>query len=414
MNVLILTPDAVGSTLLQRLVTVYMQFHEYDKPVINLHELTNGLIKYYSSDFNREILGKGQDKDWGYYQTLPEITELLKGADHYKTSRLAHYHIRNRQDSLAHQIPFYRYLDDNFFVISCRRQNIFEHALSWAITKVTKKLNVYSAEEKIDAFIDIYKNQIEIDLQVFESVLAAYKKYLFWCENHFNIGSYFVYEKHLPNIEDYILKLPMFGAAAQKHTWHDVYGIKFDDWNRYHFMRSDIGSLALTDPKLLHTVNTNTEAVMLEHYHRISDPRWPQLQSADQYQALPDHIREECEQQHGLNPNVTSLAMDCQFMQQHRQKYLQVEESIHYMCNLGIITTGIPVKKQTLQEKKYLVKNFQQCLDSYNDWATKNSDIASTLEHQQLESHMQEELQHWKSTPSIATTAPLDSLRLGQ
>lgn len=66
MNVLVLTPDAVGSTLLQRLITVYMQFHEYDKPVINLHELTNGIINYYNQDFNRELLGKPPDREkWG-------------------------------------------------------------------------------------------------------------------------------------------------------------------------------------------------------------------------------------------------------------------------------------------------------------------------------------------------------------
>jgi hypothetical protein len=65
MNVLILTPDRVGSTLLQRLITIYMQFHEYDRPVINLHELTNGIIKYYSPVFNDEVLGKGVGDEWG-------------------------------------------------------------------------------------------------------------------------------------------------------------------------------------------------------------------------------------------------------------------------------------------------------------------------------------------------------------
>ena len=48
MNVLILTPDRVGSTLLQRVLTIYMLRKEFDRPVINLHELTNGLIKYYN------------------------------------------------------------------------------------------------------------------------------------------------------------------------------------------------------------------------------------------------------------------------------------------------------------------------------------------------------------------------------
>ena len=118
MNVLILTPDRVGSTLLQRLITIYMQFHEFDQPVINLHELTNGIIKYYSPLFNAEVLGKSLDRGkWGYYQSLPEIRDLLDSVPHYKTSRLALYHIRNREDSTADQMPFYEYLNDNFFII---------------------------------------------------------------------------------------------------------------------------------------------------------------------------------------------------------------------------------------------------------------------------------------------------------
>lgn len=65
MNVLILTPDAVGSTLLQRLITIYMQFYEFDRPVINLHELTNGLEVYFSADFNQPIVSKRRVEKWG-------------------------------------------------------------------------------------------------------------------------------------------------------------------------------------------------------------------------------------------------------------------------------------------------------------------------------------------------------------
>ena len=93
MNILILTPDAVGSTLLQRLITIYMQFYEFDRPVINLHELTNGLEKYYSNDFSQEIVSKRQVSAWGYYQTLEDVVNLLSSVDHYKVSRLAHYHL---------------------------------------------------------------------------------------------------------------------------------------------------------------------------------------------------------------------------------------------------------------------------------------------------------------------------------
>jgi hypothetical protein len=203
MNVLILTPDAVGSTLLQRVITIYMQFHEYDKPVINLHELTNGIIKYYSQDFGREILGKPQgnyDPD-NYHQSLQEIQDLLKSADHYKVSRLAQYPV-------SEQIPFFQYLDDNFFVISCRRHNVFEHALSWGITKITKKLNVYSAQDKISTFFDLYRNRIELDTTALIASLDSYRDYLRWSDDNFSVGSYFYYDQHLENLERYILNLP--------------------------------------------------------------------------------------------------------------------------------------------------------------------------------------------------------------
>ena len=177
--------------MLQRLITIYMQFHDFDRPVINLHELTNGLEKYFSTDFNREIVSKRQVTDWGYYQTLDQIVQMLSSVDHYKTSRLAQYHIRCRQDPLDQQIPFYQYLDQNFFVIACRRNNVFEHALSMSINAITKRLNVYSPQEKINVFIGMYTDQIEIDQQVFLQQLDAYEQYLQWSSNHFNIGSYF-------------------------------------------------------------------------------------------------------------------------------------------------------------------------------------------------------------------------------
>ena len=43
MNVLILTPDGVGSTILQRIITLALHLMKDD--VINCHELTNGLTK---------------------------------------------------------------------------------------------------------------------------------------------------------------------------------------------------------------------------------------------------------------------------------------------------------------------------------------------------------------------------------
>jgi hypothetical protein len=222
MNVLLLTPDAVGSTLLQRLITIYMQFHTFDQPVINLHELTNGLEKFYSPDFNREILGKPNrvNKSWGYYQSLNEVIDLLASVDHYKTARLAEYHVNQRQDSISSQVPFYQYLNDNFFIIACRRRNLFEHALSWGLNKITKKLNVYTANEKINTFYDIYKNQVELDLLSFKQSLDRYRSYLTWSDNNFTAGSYFYYEDHIDNPEKYILGALSSNFGSLRHRYH--------------------------------------------------------------------------------------------------------------------------------------------------------------------------------------------------
>ena len=187
MNVLILTPDAVGSTLIQRLITIYMQFHRYDQPVINLHELTNGLQKYYSTEFNRELLGRDRAQ-WGYHQSLEQITELLATTDHYKTARLAQYHIRRRQDPVSDQVPFYKYLDDNFYIIACRRDNVFEHAISMCFNQITKKLNVFSPEDKINSFQAFYKDPVRLQPQNFVRTLNEYRDYISWADDHFKIG----------------------------------------------------------------------------------------------------------------------------------------------------------------------------------------------------------------------------------
>jgi len=422
MNVLILTPDAVGSTLLQRLITIYMQFHQYDKPVINLHELTNGLIKYHNSALNYEVLGKPESSTgWGYHQSLREIVELLDSVDHYKTSRLAQYHIKNRQDPLADQIPFYQYLNDNFYIISCRRHNVFEHALSWALTKVTKKLNVYSTDEKIEHFFDLYRNGIVIDPTSLIQTLETYKSYLEWCDNHFNVASYFYYDQHLQNIESYILNLPVFANQQHLISWQQKYGIDFNTWNRCHYFKGDIGALALDHSdeflkipfKSLSTTqpNPNSENQFLLHYRSIADNSWPAIESFDDYKKIPQHIRDEAEQKFGLkleknvSLKITTLEQSFEsllpakhkdFLNQYQECYTNTNQAIATMVNQKIMITPPPIKKQTLAEKKYIVKNFNQCLEVYNKWVEMNPTVGNPVESDLLDSFVASERDCWK------------------
>ena len=426
MNVLILTPDAVGSTLLQRLITIYMQFHQYDLPVINLHELTNGLIKYHNNHFNQEVLGKKPDK-YGYYQSLEQIVNLLISVNHYKTSRLAHYHIKNRKDDISDQIPFYQYLNDNFYIISCRRHNLFEHALSWCLSKVTKKLNVYSGAEKINSFFDIYKDGIDLDPNSLLQTLNAYKEYVVWCNNHFNVANYFYYEEHLPCIEKYILNLPIFSQQTQLLTWKDNFDISFDQWNLCHYVASDVGSLALDDPQGFAKLAAQTktlkismsESTLLSNYNNIRDDSWPQISSIKEYENLPQHIRNEVEQKQGsVKQNNTNLvahkelprplieflpAEHQKFFQNHKKSYGKTNSFIDQMIEKGVIIGNPPIKKQTLSEKKHMIRNYQHLLNVFNQWIEMNPDLGRQLDNETLDQCASVERNNWKpKTTAIA------------
>jgi hypothetical protein len=382
MNVLILTPDAVGSTLLQRLLTIYMQFHEFDRPVINIHELTNGLAKYHSPEFNRTILGKNSDS-WGYYQTLEQIVTLLQDVDHYTVARLAQYHIQNRKDKIEDQIPFYQYLNDNFFIISCRRQNVFEHAISHTINKVTKRLNVYSLSEKIDTFFDICQEKISLDPESFSHSLEGYKNYIKWCHDHFVVSAYFDYDSHVKEIENFILNLPVFNGQQRKKSWQDVYGVNFNDWNRCHKYLHDVqGVLSNQDSKLLG------------------------FQSSDKNVLSKSEITTRT-----IIDNCTEKAQA--LIKENVKQYLDAKKSIEQMIELGILPPGkgIPIKKQTFNEKIQIVKNLDQILEVYNCWVTNNPEVGSNLDIESLEKLIKLENNFWNPKNSAPQIKSNDQLR---
>ena len=379
MNVLILTPDRVGSSLLQRLVTVYMNFHDFDQPVINLHELSNGLIKYYSPVFNKEVLGKPTDRSWGYYQSLNSIAEMLNSVDHYKTSRLAHYHIKRRADSLEQQIPFYNYLNENFFIIQARRKNLLEHALSWCIFNETKKLNVYSHAEKVQTLGALYRERITVDTGTMINYLFIYKEYLEWVDRHFVVSSHFEYEQHLPEIEKYILNLGIFRNQPKKISWGENFGIEFKQWNRCHYLLSDLSGISQQLPA-------------------------PENQLQLEYQSCNTaDIQLRSIAQSDIALSLGSA--DQQYLLEHGKNYKTVSNAIDDLVKHKVLTTPIPIKLNTLLEKKLLIKNWDECVSTYNRWMTdphsKICGLGPVYNESDIDQQVEKEIDHWHSRPQL-------------
>ena len=408
MNVLILTPDAVGSTLLQRMLTIYMQFHDFGRPVINLHELTNGLARHYSPEFNQELVSKHTLKTHGYHQSLQQVVEMLSSVDHYKTSRLAHYHLVRRGDSVAEQIPFYNYLNDNFFVIACRRENVFEHAVSLTLSTVTKKLNVYDVYEKIDTFYDMYKSGINLDAAVFERQLTAYKNYIAWSEQYFDIGSYFNYEKDIPRLEQYILNLPVFSAQSNLVTWDQNFGQSFNEWNQMHYIRSDPGALSFLPAQVSEKLLLNIPDPVVDYQHH-SLPQMPAVHSAADLAALPPDVvkiwARDVINRTGIVPLLNSKNQ--QKLALYQSGYALAKTTIDQMVQLGIMVSGPPIKKQTMHDKHQIIKNFDQLTEVYNCWIDKNPGVGVPVDHDTIQNQISTESDFWYSIINSKDSAPV-------
>ena len=173
MNYLILTPDGVGSTILQRLITMTLYIEKHN--VMNTHELTNGI------EMQNGVAGK--NFDLAYTQSLKQITEILQHS-HKQTalvSRVAKYHLDYRNDPIGDCQDFYQFLN-NFFEkkIMCVRENIFEYAMSWSIRDRSGVLNVYSREDRAKV-----SKVTEVDEIYFLQKCQEYVNYHTWIEKNF-------------------------------------------------------------------------------------------------------------------------------------------------------------------------------------------------------------------------------------
>ncbi len=205
MNILILTPDGVGSTILQRLLTMTLYLEKIK--VVNTHELTNGLC------LEKGILEK--DFNLKYSQKLEEIIELIKESDKNTqiVSRLAKYHLDARQDDLQSKKKFFKFLN-SFYAkkIMCVRNNIFEYALSWSIRERSGITNVYNRKDKRSVM-----EVSEINEDYFLTKCNEYVSYVYWIQDNFPGVEQVSYEDMITNSDSTIEKITGYKDTFNKN-----------------------------------------------------------------------------------------------------------------------------------------------------------------------------------------------------
>jgi hypothetical protein len=294
-NYLVLTPDGVGSTYLQRALTVYLQCADLD--YWNTHELLNGLGVEDGSLY--------KDFTLGYSQTIEDICNKLLITGNFLVSRIARYHITNRLAGREENYAdLYRECNRKFRTIIFCARDPFEYALSWSIRKQSGKLNVYSIRERTEAHGLGVKEPIDLDF--FQSKLDQYTEYKYWAEDNFNITKKVNYDDLHNNVDQQMQEI-----TGLDHTVKDKIGISLQDYSRYRYL--------------------------LSMYKQTKDTQY--------FSNGIDVIDEMCSL-HGMI------------------------ERLNYSLRLP---SSMPIKMNTMANKRSRVTNFDQAVETYNNWALKGN-----------------------------------------
>jgi hypothetical protein len=248
-NYLILTPDGVGSTYLQRALTVYLHSAELD--YWNTHELLNGLAQYNGNLY--------KNFDLGYTQSLSKICELLQSTSNSLVSRIAQYHVINRLDEKGKENyqQFYDACNKKFDKIFYCTRDPFEYALSWSIRNNTKTLNVYDIKERISVHGEDVK-QI-LDLEYFNQKLEQYSAYEYWAEDNFNITRAVDYDDNHRDVDSMMKEL-----TGLDHDVEDRFGVSLQDYSTVRYMTSMY--MQTKDNQYLFNKNKTTGVMKLKRF----------------------------------------------------------------------------------------------------------------------------------------------------
>lgn len=365
MNILILTSSRSGSTILQQTLGIFMSKKGFDKPVINISSLVDGTLKLVHSDvLNQTILqGVWVDAVPTYRQSVTEIIDALKSANHYMIARLEEEDVTRLGWTRGDELLLYKYLNDNFYIIESGRRNLLENVLSKA-TRYNKSLSELNQPQKRT-----------IAKETVIKLCNQYKNFKSWCDQFFHVQSYCYYEdcSHtLGSLEEYILNLD-FMQDNPNGTWKDMFGQTFAEFNVYHNLirpRENVSQ----ERNIKYNVNASLPIVR-EQYLTLKGSDWPDIDIIHEYQELPELIIQDIKNiDHALAPTIISVSpIGSEFLTNNRRIYLHTIAQFQTLGGTGLmVENSITIKRQTLIQKLRHIKNINEVIGWYNSWVKIN------------------------------------------
>ena len=151
------------------------------------------------------------------------------------------------------------------------------------------------------------------------------------------------------------------------NTWEDMFGMTFDKWNKVHKTIADVR--LINDAE--NTVKIKIPAITHTDWDRIKGIDWPKELPLDLNEV--DSIKKD-EINSLVQAEEISINKDkLNFLEKNIKQYRSIMDTQAELVTSGFLVSEIPIKLQTFEEKKKLIKNYDQCIKWYNEWVTKNN-----------------------------------------
>ena len=215
MNYLVLTNDGIGSSYLQRSLTLYLNSAGIE--YWNTHELLNGVACN-----NGNIYKQWRDNNFEL-QPVNEIITCLNESTNNIVSRVGLHWAHERND-ISTLYPILRSKYNK--ILMCKRDP-FEYALSWSIRSSEGIGNLYRVDKKRSLSLNY-----DVDMDFFKTKLEEYHKYIYWTMDNFNAQEVNYNDLQI-NIDNMMQKI-----TGLDHSVEDKFGISLQNYSRVRYLAS--------------------------------------------------------------------------------------------------------------------------------------------------------------------------------